>query len=117
MMHEISVSFRGEGAGEGELTWSQMGIWRMIQRSGRTMNLAGAMRLPEATPVEEMAAVLRFVVSRNPALRTRMRFVDGPSGPRHPRQVIAGSGQLPLQIFDIDDGVDSDAVPAGSLLW
>ena len=108
-MQEISVSFHGAGAGEGELTWGQMGIWQMMQRSGRTMHLAGAMVLPEATPVEEMAAVLRFVVSRNPALRTRLRFVDGPSGPRHPRQVVAASGELPLQVFDIDDGADPDA--------
>lgn len=108
-MHEISVGFAGAGAGEGELTWGQMSVWRMMQRSGRTMNLAGAMVLPEATPVEEMAAVLRFVVSRNPALRTRVRFVDGPSGPRHPRQVVAESGELPLQVFDIEDGDDPDA--------
>lgn len=108
-MHEISVGFRGEGAGEGELTWGQTGIWRMMGRSGRTMNLAGAMALPEATPVEEMAAVLRFVVSRNPALRTRLRFVDGPTGPRHPRQVVAESGELPLQVFDIGDRDDPDA--------
>jgi len=106
---QITVDFHGEGAGEGELTWGQVGIWRMMRRSGRTMNLAGAMVLPEATAVEEMAAVLRFVVSRNPALRTRLRFGDGPSGPGHPRQVVAGSGEVPLQVFDIEDGDDPDA--------
>lgn len=108
-MHEIAVEFRGEDSGEEELTWGQTGIWRMIGRSGRTMNLAGAMPLPEGTPVEEMVRVLRFVVVRNPALRTRLRFREGRSGPRHPRQVVWESGEVPLQIFDIDDGEDPAA--------
>jgi hypothetical protein len=108
-LSEIRVGFHGEGAGAGELTWGQMGIWRTTQRTGRTMNIVVTMPLPEGTPLAEMAGVLRFAVSRHPALRTRLRFADGPSGDRHPRQVIAGSGEVPLHIADIGDGDDPAA--------
>lgn len=106
---EIPVDFRGEGAGSAALTWGQLEIWRAAHQTGRTMNLVNPVPLPDGTPVEEMVAILRFVVSRHPALRTRLRFADGPSGPRHPWQVVAESGEVPLQIVDIGDGDDPAA--------
>lgn len=108
-LSEIRVGFHGEGAGEGELTWGQMGIWRATQRNGKTMNLVWPSPLPEGTPLEEIAGTLRFMVSRHPALRTRLRFAAGPSGTRHPTQVVAACGELPLHIADIGDGEDPDA--------
>jgi hypothetical protein len=108
-IEEVSIGFHGEGAGTGELTWGQARILRMIQRSGRTMNLAGAMSLPEGTTVEEMAMVLGFVVGRNPALRTKLRFVDEPPGPGRVQQVVAESGHVPLQVHDVGDGDDPAA--------
>jgi hypothetical protein len=110
-LSEIRVGFRGEGAGAGELTWGQMWIWQICQRTGRTMNITVKTPLPEGAPLAEMAGLLRFLVSRHPALRTRLRFVDGPSGERHPQQVIAGSGEVPLQVADIGDD-DDPAVAA-----
>jgi len=103
---EIRVGFHGKGAGSGELTWGQMGIWRATQRNRRNMNLIWPMPLPDGTPLAEIVATLRFLVSRHPALRTRLRFVDGPSGNRHPRQLVAESGDVPLHIADIGDGDD-----------
>jgi len=103
---EIRVRFDGQGSGEGELTWGQMGIWRASQRNGKTMNLVWPLPLPGGTPLAEIVAMLRFMVSRHPALRTRLHFVDGPSGERYPRQVVAESGEVPLHIVDIDDGED-----------
>src|SRR5262249_39654820 len=102
---EIPVDFRGESAGTAELTWGQTGVWRTARQTGRTMNLVTAVPLAEGTPLEEMVAVLRFVVSRHPALRTRLRFPGG-----HPWQVVAESGEVPLQIADIGDGDDPAAV-------
>jgi hypothetical protein len=67
------------------------------------MNLVMVMPLPKGTTIEEMVESLRFVVSDHPALRTRLRYTAGPSGPRHPWQVIAESGKLPLQVLDIED--------------
>lgn len=110
---EIPVRFDGGGAGAGELTWGQMAIWRASQRNNRTMNFASSMPPPEgASSVAAVAAMLRFMVSRHPALRTRLRFADGPSGDRHPQQVIAGSGEVPLYIADIGDGDDPAAAAA-----
>jgi hypothetical protein len=106
-MSEIRVGFRGAGGGEGELTWGQLGIWRTVQRTGRTMNLTVIVPLPGGTAVERIAAELRFVVSRHPALRTRLRFAGGASGPRHPRQAVAESGEVPLHIVDIGAGDDA----------
>src|SRR4051794_21540414 len=102
-MSEISVDFRGQGAGTGELTWGQMRVWRTSRQAGLTMNLVMTAPLPEGTSLAEMVALLRFMVSRHPVLRSRLRFTDGPSGSRHPCQVIAETGTVPLQIADIDD--------------
>ncbi|MBS2965451.1 condensation protein [Actinocrinis puniceicyclus] len=108
-LSEIAVEFRGEGAGAGEPTWGQLGIWRTIRRTGRTMNIVVTMPLPEGTPLAEMQAVLRFLVSRHPALRTLLRFEDGAPGGPPVQQVVAASGRIPLQIADIDDGDDPAA--------
>ena len=111
---EIRVTFRGQGSGVGELTWGQLGILRASQRNGKTMNLVWPMPLSAGTPLAEIVAMLRFQVSRHPALRTRLRFADGPSGERQPRQVIAESGEVPLHIVDIGD--DDDPVAAAEEL-
>jgi hypothetical protein len=108
-LSEVRVGFHGEDAGAGELTWGQMGIWRATKRNDRSMNLTWLMPPPEGTSLAEVAGMLRFMVSRHPALRTRLRFVDGPSGDRHPQQVIARSGEVPLHIVDIGDGDDPAA--------
>jgi hypothetical protein len=105
-LSEIRVGFHGEGAGTGELTWGQMTIWRATLRNNRSMNLAWSMPPPEGASLEELAGMLRFMVSRHPALRTRLRYVNGPSGDRRPQQVIAGSGEVPLHIVDLGDGDD-----------
>lgn len=105
---EIRVAFRGEGGGAGELTWGQMRVWRKTRLTGRTMNLVVFMRMP-GTPLAEMVNLLRFLVGRNPALRTRLEFGAGRTGADHPRQVVAESGDVPLQIFDIpDDATDAE---------
>ena len=107
---EVRVGFHGEGAGEGELTWGQMRIWRMCRATGRTMNLVVKMPMPPGTPAQEMAALLRYIVGHHPSLRTRLRFPDGPDGKLPPRQVVAASGELPLQILDADEGEDAAEV-------
>jgi hypothetical protein len=105
-LSEIRVAFHGDGAGAGELTWGQLGIWRATQRNRRNMNLVWPEPLPAGTTLAQIAARLGFMVSRHPALRTRLRFVDGPSGDRYPRQVVAESGEVPLHIADVGDGDD-----------
>jgi len=102
----IPVPFSGEGAGTGELTWGQQGIWLTMGKTGRTMNIGGAMALPAGTPLAEMVAVLRYLVSRHQALRTRLAF--GPDGT--PRQVVSASGEATLEVLDLAAGEDPDEV-------
>ncbi|MFC7483555.1 hypothetical protein ACFQX7_31015 [Luedemannella flava] len=45
------------GHGEAELTWGQQGIWLTMARTGRTMNIGGAMPLPAGTPLSEMTTL------------------------------------------------------------
>ncbi|ACU72489.1 condensation domain protein [Catenulispora acidiphila DSM 44928] len=104
VVSEIAVAFEGAGGGAGELTWGQLGIWRRTQQTGRTMNLVVHMPLEPGVPVAELAGMLRFLVSRHPALRTRLRFVAAPDGGLRPQQVIAEAGKVPLRIVDLDDG-------------
>lgn len=109
-MSEIPVDFRGELAGVGELTWGQMGIWRRTQDTGRTMNVVVIMPLPQVATLAMAVSAVRFVVSRHPALRTRLRFVEEPSGARRPQQVVADTGQVSMQLLDIDGDEDAAAV-------
>jgi hypothetical protein len=109
-MSEIPVHFRGAGSGVGELTWGQLRVWRTCERTGRTLNLVIVTPVERPVSAEAMASALRVLVSRHPVFRTRLRFVDGRSGSRHPLQVVAESGELPLRVLDIGDGDDADAV-------
>lgn len=105
----IPVRFHGEdGSDAGELTWGQQEIWETMQRTGRTLNIGGALPMPAGTTAEEMATMLRFWVTRHPSLRTRLRFAP------HPQQVVALSGELPLHVLDVD-GADDPVVAAEAL--
>jgi hypothetical protein len=96
MTHQILVSFKGEGAGIGELTWAQRGIWRSMRRQGSSDYLGGAVRLPDGTTIDQLIAGLRFVLSRHQALRTRLTF--GEDG--DPRQQVFASGEVAMEIVD-----------------
>ncbi|MEN3360071.1 MAG: hypothetical protein V7637_4053 [Mycobacteriales bacterium] len=101
----ILVPFRGEGAGVGELTWGQQSVWQNMRRTGATMNIGGTTALPAGTSIDELATTLRFIVSRHQSLRTRLRLV--PDGP--PRQVVVESGEIALEIVDVDPGDSADS--------
>lgn len=90
------VAFHGDGSGVEELTWGQRDVWDLMRRTGRTMNIGGAVRAEDGETVERVAGVLRFLVGRHQALRTRLQHVDG--GP--PRQVVSDSGEIDLEVVD-----------------
>ncbi|GAB3848248.1 hypothetical protein GCM10027610_069560 [Dactylosporangium cerinum] len=92
----VVVAFEGEGSGVEELTWGQRDVWDLMRRTGRTMNIGGTVRAADGETVEGVAAVLRSLVGRHQALRTRLSLVDG--GP--PRQVVSSSGETALEILD-----------------
>jgi Condensation domain len=109
MLSEIRVGFHGDGDGAAELTWGQLEIWLAMQRTGQAINLSVMSPLASGTSLTELAAMLAFLVSRHPVLRTRLRFPADPPGQQHPRQVVAAAGEVPLHVADIGNGDDPAA--------
>ena len=82
----------------------------MMRHTGRTMNIGGSMALPPDATVEEMAAVLRFVLGRHQALRSRLLFPAAPDEGARPRQEVFASGEAALHVIDVDEDDDAAAV-------
>lgn len=99
----IPVPFHGDGAGTAELTWGQREIWQTMRRTGRTLNIGGALPVPPGSTVEEFAGLLAYLVGRHEALRTRF-VLDAGGDPV--RQVVSASGTVHL---DVLDGAEEDA--------
>jgi Condensation domain len=104
MTERIFVSFEGEGSGTDELSWGQRVIWNAMRMQGSSLSMGGARPLAEGRTVSDVAAAARFVLARHQSLRTRLRFE--PDG--RPTQVVASSGEIPLEIVEA-----GDAQPAG----
>jgi hypothetical protein len=96
---EVLVSFAGDGAGEEELSWGQIGFWQGMEATGQSGTMGAVVALPPEVTVELLADVLGFAMSRHPSLRTKLRF-DG-DGP--PRQVCLAEGQLRVPIVEAGD--------------
>jgi hypothetical protein len=106
MADPIMVAFHGVGSGVDELSWGQRELWGGMVRQRTWMPMGIVLALPEATTLDEAAAELRFVMERFPSMRTRLRL--RPDGP--PRQVLAASGEVPLEVVDVPDDGDPGAV-------
>src|SRR5512139_400709 len=94
----ILVPFHGEGSGVADLTWAQLGIWQTMRDTGLSMNIGGTVAMPPGTSVQAMETLLRYLVGRHQALRTRLRF-----DPDGTRQVVSAEGELTLEIVDADE--------------
>ncbi|HEX4701871.1 MAG TPA: condensation domain-containing protein, partial [Pseudonocardiaceae bacterium] len=101
-MDRILVPFQGEGDGVDELPWGQVALWHGMSLSGRSVTLAGVSPAPPDATVEDMVDMLGFVVGRHQALRTRLRLRPG----GRPLQVCVTSGEVPLDVVDIDADED-----------
>ena len=95
---QLMVSFEGEGAGEGALSWGQKENWATITALHDWFPLGGITQLPADMTVEKITDTLRYTMSRFPSLRTRLRFDYG-----RPIQVVHASGQLPVELVDAGD--------------
>ncbi|ACU72151.1 condensation domain protein [Catenulispora acidiphila DSM 44928] len=106
MQRTIMVPFHGDGAGTEELTWGQWTVWRMMNGFGAVFMVGGAMKLEEGTTLQHIEHLLAFVMRRHESLRTRIRTESDGT----PRQVVSSSGEVGLEIVDIEDGEDPAAV-------
>jgi Condensation domain len=108
MTRQIVVPFEGEGSGVGELTWGQQDMWLGMRRQRSSFPIGGWLPLPRGTTADDVAADLRFVMSRHQSLRTRFPF--GPDGCL--QQVAASSGEALLEVADAGDAEPAELAAA-----
>ena len=103
MAERRMVPFEGADSGTAELTWGQRHIWTWIRESGTPLSMSATRTLAADATIDQFVDELRFYMCRFQAMRTRLRFdADG-----RVAQVVAGSGEVPL---DIVDAADDDPV-------
>ena len=98
----IMVAFTGDGAGIDRLTWGQADHYAAMIRMKTWSPLGGVAPLDAGKTVADITEELRYLVSRFPSTRTKLRY--DASG--RPDQVVFGSGEIALEIFDADDADD-----------
>ena len=94
----LLIPFEGAGVGEADLSWGQRNIWIPIRRHHTSLPLGGIMPLAAGITVGDVASVVSFLVQRHQALRTRVQF--DPDDDRQARQVLASTGEIPLEVVD-----------------
>ena len=110
VVERVLVPFTGEGSGEGELAFGQLGLWQSIVASGRSKTVAYVAEAAPGTTVAAVADMLGFMVSRHQSLRTTL-VLRGEGRP--PRQRVAASGEIALLVVSAGD--DDPAEVAGAL--
>jgi hypothetical protein len=94
-MERISVTFKGEGAGVCGLTWGQQQVFDAMREVGSSFPMGGVVALPPGVTVEDSAEYLRFLMSRYPAMRSRLRFAaDGSI-----TQEVFAEGEAFLEVY------------------
>jgi hypothetical protein len=114
----VAASFDATGPGlpdgrSAPLTYGQRALWMAFQHRGREQVLISLRRgLPmprrASSDVASVLQALSKLMLRHDSLRTRLRTVDG----EH-LQVVAGSGELPVQLIRVGD--DDPAEIAGAV--
>jgi hypothetical protein len=99
----VLVDFAGHEAGIGELSWGQRDIWLAMARQGDWMPLGGTRPVEQGTTVQQVADELRYLMTRFPVLRTRLR----PGADGRAVQELFGSGEIALELFDAEDHADA----------
>jgi len=98
----LIVPFAGQGSGTAGLTWGQQAIWRIFEAMGMPVWLTGITKVPEGNTVEDIADRMAYQMSRHHSLRTRLIVTDDAPV----RQVVSESGELGLNIVDVDGDDD-----------
>ncbi|HKB30117.1 MAG TPA: hypothetical protein VKD26_04700 [Streptosporangiaceae bacterium] len=71
----------------------------ILQRERASFSIGGWLTLLPGRTVADVAAHLRFVMSRHSSLRTRLQFAAAD----RPQQVVASSGEALLEVVDAGD--------------
>jgi hypothetical protein len=104
----VIVRFEGGGSGVAELSWGQHEIWYVIRDKSDSLPIGGVRALQPGQTVADVAAGLRFIMSRHQSLRTRLRLAsDG-----LPQQVVHACGEIALEVVDAGDGDPAEAAAA-----
>jgi hypothetical protein len=93
------VPFRGATSGEADLTWGQREIWIAMQTQQSWLPIFWIEELPAITSVDAVVERLRTLLCRYDSMHTRLVFTDD----GEPRQSVAASGEIPLDIFEAGD--------------
>jgi hypothetical protein len=104
----VRVAFRGEGEGAGPLSWGQREIWLAMDHQRSALAVGGRKPLAPGTSVAEIADELRYLMTRYPSMRTRLRFDAG----ARPTQQLYSRGEIDLEIFDVAEDGDPEEVAA-----
>lgn len=104
----VPVAFAGQDAGVEELTWGQWSIWEAMSRHGSWMPLGGSKPLDAGVSVHDVAEELRYLMTRYPSMRTRLRFGSAPA----PEQELFGSGEIFLDVHEAGGGTDPGELAA-----
>ena len=100
----VLVSFAGEGAGHGELSWGQREIWSAMQRQG-WLHIGGVLPLPPGKTMQQVADEISVLIGHYPSMRTRLRFDDA----GRPSQELFASGQIAIEVYDTDTDTGTNA--------
>jgi hypothetical protein len=106
-----NLAFSGAGGGTLPATWSQREFWWTISqhRPGGFYQIWLTFRLLEPWPLDAVLDLLRFLITRHQALRTKV----SEDGSGRLWQVVAGQGSLPVRIEDLPSGADIDQFTTG----
>lgn len=110
----VPVAFSGEGEGEGELAFGQLGLWQSIVQSGNSKTVAYVADADPGTTVDAVADMLGFMVGRHQSLRTTLVLRDGE---RPPRQRVAAAGEVTLLVVAAGDDDPAEVAEALSEHW
>jgi hypothetical protein len=116
-LRSIPVGFTGRRTAEGPLTLGQLNILQWLSATPRHVfaTVCGELEVSDETSVDDVAEIIAVLVGRHEGLRTT--YVAG----EHPRQQVAASGVLTLDVCSLDEGgwgaSDRPAVAGALARW
>ena len=99
----VPVDFSGDGAGVDEMSWGMWEIWHAMDGQNSSLPIGGRIPLAPGTALADVAEELRYLMTRFPSMRTRLRF----DAAGRPTQELFGSGRIALEVYDAEDSGDT----------